>query len=194
LFEEGYDAEKFPNKVLQELKDGKKQSSEITLAERTEQEGRLYYREAMFVQEYAPLRLRIIQEYHDTTSAGHPGRDKTFDLVSRDYYWPGIKDSISQFIRNCYTCTRSKPVNHVLHGVLRPLPIPNRPWKELSMDFVTGLPQSDEFDAVMVIVDRLSKQRHLIPYHTTANAKDVADIYLHEIWKHHGLPSHITSD
>src|SRR6266566_1665602 len=122
------------------------------------------------------------------------GRDKMFDLVSREFYWPKMREAIAQFVRNCHSCKRSKPEHHAPHGVLKPLPIPNRPWEEISMDFVTGLPPSDGFDAILVVVDRLTKQRHLIPCHTTANAKDVAEMYLREIWKHHGLPSHITSD
>jgi hypothetical protein len=62
------------------------------------------------------------------------------------------------------------------------------------MDFVTGLPESKGLDAVMVIVNRLTKQRHLIPCHTTTNAKIVPNIYLQEVWKHHSLLSYITSD
>jgi transposase InsO family protein len=194
LFKKGYMADKFPNEVLQGLRNGQKQSSDITLAECSERSGQLYYREKKFVPNHPPLQLRIIQEYHDTPSAGHPGRDKTFELIARDYYWPKMRETIAQYVRNCFECRRSKPTHHAPYGILRPLPIPTRPWEELSMDFVTGLPLSEGFDAVMVIVDRLTKQRHLIPCHTTANAKDVADIYLREVWKHHGLPSHITSD
>jgi hypothetical protein len=82
LFKEGYKADKFPNEVLQELRSGRKQHPDITLAECTELNGHLHYREKKFVPNYPPLRVRIIQEYHNTPAAGHPGRDKTFDLIS----------------------------------------------------------------------------------------------------------------
>ena len=107
-----------------------------------------------------------------------------------------MRYTVAQFVRNCHDCKRSKPEHHAPHGVLRPLLIPNRPWEELSMDFVTGLLPSEleGFDAIMVIVDRLTKQRHLVPCHTTANSKDLANIYLRVVWKQHALPSHITTD
>jgi len=127
LFKDGYIADKFPNKILQALQDGQKQSTEITLAECTKQDGYLHYREKKYVPNHSPLRLRIIQDYHDTPSAGHPGRNKTFELVSRGYYWLGMRETIGQFVRNCHTCKRVKPVNHTTHRVLRPLPIPNQP-------------------------------------------------------------------
>jgi hypothetical protein len=125
LFKDGYIADKFPNKILHALQDGQKQSTEITLAECTNQDGHLHYREKKYVPNYNPLRLPIIQDHHDTPAAGHPRHDQTFDLISRGYYWPGMKEAIGQFVRNCHTCRRSKPVNHTTHGVLRPLPIPN---------------------------------------------------------------------
>jgi hypothetical protein len=82
-----------------------------------------------------------------------------------------MRETIAQYVRNCFQCNRSKPTHHAPHGILKPLPIPTRPWEELSMDFVTGLPLSERFDAVMVIVDLLTKQRHLIPCRTTANSR-----------------------
>jgi hypothetical protein len=86
FFMEGYEADKFPNEILLQLRNGEQKSFKIILAECTEQEGKLYYRETMFVTDYPPLPLRIILQFHDTPSAGHPGRNKTFDLVSKDYY------------------------------------------------------------------------------------------------------------
>jgi transposase InsO family protein len=62
------------------------------------------------------------------------------------------------------------------------------------MDFVTGLPESEGYDAIMVVVDRLTKMRHLLPCNTTVNSEDVAQLYLRNIWKLHGLPTHLTSD
>ena len=82
LFVEGYAADKFPNEVLKSIRTEQKQHAQITLAECSEREGRLLYRDKVFVPDYAPLRLRVILEFDNTPTAGHPGRDKTFELVS----------------------------------------------------------------------------------------------------------------
>lgn len=194
LFDEGYEADPFPQKIIEMRNKGKQQSKEISLAECTKDKGRLLYRGNLYVPDYDPLKLQILKLYHDAPSAGHPGREKTFELISRDYYWPRMRDYIGRYVRNCHTCRRSKPNTHGKLGVLRPLPIPEQPWQEVSMDFVTGLPESEGYDAIMVIVDRLTKMRHLLPCNTTVNAEDVAQLYLRNVWKLHGLPTHVTSD
>ena len=62
------------------------------------------------------------------------------------------------------------------------------------MDFVTGLPDSDNYDAILVVVDQLTKMKHLIPCRITTDADNVAKMYVSEVWKHHGLPETIVSD
>lgn len=81
-----------------------------------------------------------------------------------------------------------------MFGVLKPVPIAQQSWQEISMDFVNRLPLCEGFDAVLVIVDCLTKMRHLIPCTTTANSEDVAKLYLSNVWKLHGLPTHVVSD
>jgi transposase InsO family protein len=81
-----------------------------------------------------------------------------------------------------------------LFGVFQPLPVPEKPWKDISMDFVVELPECEGFDAVWVVVDRLSKMRHLIPCHTTMDAVELAKLFLQEVVRLHGLPKMIVSD
>ncbi|KAH0602908.1 uncharacterized protein H6S33_008558 [Morchella sextelata] len=194
LFDEGDSADLFPQKILDMRNQGERQSKDVSLAECTEVEGRLLYRGSIYVPDYDPLKLRILQLYHDAASAGHSGREKTFELISRDYYCPLMRNYIARYVRNCHTCQRIKPNTHGKRGVLRSLPIPEQPWQEVSMDFFTGLPESEGYDVIMVVVDRLTKMRHLLPCNTTVNSEDVAQLYLRNIWKLHGLPTHVTSD
>ncbi|KAH0603285.1 uncharacterized protein H6S33_007607 [Morchella sextelata] len=156
--------------------------------------GRLFYRGSIYVPDYDPLKLRILKLYHDAVSAGHPGREKIFELISRDYYWPLMWNYIARYVRNCHSCQRSKPNTQGKLGILRPLPIPEQPWQEVSMDFVTGLPESEGYNAIMVVVDRLTKMRYFLSCNTTINSEDVAQLYLRNTWKLHGLPTHVTSD
>ncbi|KAI0994621.1 hypothetical protein K3495_g13560 [Podosphaera aphanis] len=194
LFVDGYNVDPFPEKILQLLRRGDQYSKEISLAECEEIDMKLTYRGKTYVPDHDPLKLQILKLYHDDPSAGHPGREKTFELASRDYFWPSMRKYIARYVRNCHSCRRSKPNQQAKQGVLRLLPIARQPWQEISMDFVTGLPLSEGYDAIMVVVDRLTKMRHLIPCHTTVNSKDVAILYLNNVWKIHGLPTHVTSD
>ncbi|KAH0604594.1 uncharacterized protein H6S33_006262 [Morchella sextelata] len=173
LFDEGYSTNPFPQKILDMRNKGERQSKDISLAECTEVESRLLYRGSIYVPDYDPLKLRILQLYHDAASAGYPGCEKTFKLIRRDYYWPLMRNYIARYVWNCHTCQRSKPNTHGKLGVLRSLPIPQQLWQEISIDFFTGLPESEGYDAIMVVVDRLTKIRNLLPCNTTVNFEDV---------------------
>ena len=69
-----------------------------------------------------------------------------------------MRKDVERFVANCHTCHRTKPRRHASHETLLPLPVPDRPWQDISMDFVVRLPKSKGFDAIWVVVDRLSKQ------------------------------------
>ena len=196
LFAEAYKWDPFPDKILDMLRRQVRYCKDITLSECTEDHstGKLLYRGKFYVPAHGPLRLYLIQTHHEVPAAGHPGRSKTLELLSRNYYWPKMRRDVERFVRNCHTCQRSRTSRHAPFGVLRPLPIPQQPWQDISMDFVTGLPWSNGHDAVWVVVDRLTKQRHLVPCRTTVDARDLADLFLQNVFRLHGLPLTVTSD
>ncbi|KAH0610200.1 uncharacterized protein H6S33_011727 [Morchella sextelata] len=195
LFSKAYQVDSFPNKVLNMLRNGIRHSNKISLAEcMKDNNGRLLYRGMLYVPDDDDLRLRLLKEYHDKPSAGHPGRAKTLELLSREYYWPQMRKFVDQYIRNCNVCTRSKASHNAPYGILRPMPIPDGPWTDVSMDFVTDLPESDGYNAILVVVDRLTKMRHLIPTIKEADSQEVARLYIDNVWKLHGLPDTMVSD
>ena len=79
-------------------------------------------------------------------------------------------------------------------GKLQPLPIPKARWDTISVDFIVGLPESNSYDAVMNLVDSISKHAHFISTNTTITALRAARLYLMHVWKHHGLPRQVVSD
>jgi len=97
-------------------------------------------------------------------------------------------------MKTCLTCQQNQVVNKKQVGLLRPLPIPKRPWESVSMDFMVSLRPSRGFDAIMVVVDRFSKMAHFIPTKENATAQKTRRLFFTHVFKHHGLPRDIVSD
>jgi hypothetical protein len=194
LLKQAYDSDPTPNEILKALDAGAPRHPKITLADCEKRGEYLFYRDRLYVPEHDELRAELIRHCHDLPYAGHPGRDKTYDLLSREYYWPNMYRAVDRWTRNCHACRRATPSREARQGVLRPLPVPERPWKDISMDFITHLTPSNGFDAILVIVDRLTKMKHFIPCKSTCSAEDVAHLYVEHIWKLHGLPENVVSD
>jgi hypothetical protein len=123
----------------------------------------LYFRNRKWVPASEPLRTRLIHEIYSSPAVGHPGREGIYKVLARDYFWPGMSDNIRRFIRNCDICGCTKPWKDGLQGFLKPLPLPEHIWKEISMDFIDRLPESDGCTSLLVVTNQLSKDIILIP-------------------------------
>jgi len=89
---------------------------------------------------------------------------KTLATIKSSYRWPTVYKDTKRFIDNYYNCRRAKPRYESPVGLLTPLPIPDRLWLNITIDFVIGLPLCEGIDAVLMVVDRLLKERHYIAY------------------------------
>ncbi len=172
----------------------------ISLSDLQLTNNRLYYRSKLWIPDHDALRLKLLRESHDLPAVGHPGPARQFELLSRHYFWPGMKQDTQRYHRNCHVCSRAK-VNRDRRALLKPLSVPEQRWSDISMDFVTGFPtctrKGTNYDAVLVVVDRLTKQSHFIPCSEAdkeTTAVEVAKLYVHHVWKLHGLPKSIVSD
>ena len=152
----------------------------------------------VYVPDYRPergnLRTRVLQEKHDHLTAGHFGFNKTLELLRRDYVWPLVRTDCKTFVAQCVLCARNKPSRHRPYGLLQPLPIPERPWHSISMDFIEQLPTSNGYTAILVVIDRLTKESVFIPTTDSATAVDVADAFVTHVFAKHGIPLHVSSD
>ena len=157
------------------------------------QDGLLYYQGLLYVPE-GPCRLQVLQSRHDFPAAGHFGFNKTMELISRDFWWPQMWKSVKEYVTTCDICSRSKIPRHRPYGLLHPLPILEKPWSSISMDFIVDLPPSKGFDSIFVVVDRLTKMAHFVPCDKTVTGEETARLFIDNIYKYHGFPDDIISD
>ena len=159
--------------------------------------GVLHHQNLPFVPEI--IWTELISRHHDNLLAGHFGIDKTRELIGRKYYWPSLRKDVEAYVKGCNVCLASKAVRHKPYGDLQALPVPTHRWKDLLMDFVTGLPVStdwkgESYDSILVIVDRLTKMVHYEPVKVTIDAPGLAEVILDVVVRHHGLPDSIVCD
>jgi len=137
----------------------------------------------------------VLQYHHDHPVSGHFGINKTLALICRDYVWPNLCSSVTDYCISCTTCSCSKSKCHKPYGLFRQLPILVRPWDSISMDFIEQLPpSSDDFTATLVVVDRFTKQSIFIPMHDTITSAQLAELFVIHVFSKHGVPCHVTSD
>lgn len=152
----------------------------------------VFYQDRLYVP--PNLRSEIVYSRHDSVLGGHPGRARTFDLMHRDYSWPGMRRFIRAYCSSCDVCQRNRNERHSPYGLLQPLAIPERPWKAIAMDFIVKLPRSRGYDSIWVVVDRLTRAAHFIPIEESTDSSELVRIYLANVFKHHGFPESILSD
>ena len=145
------------------------------------------------------IRMELISRHHDDSLAGHFGIEKTRELLARKYYWPTLRHDVEAYVKGCDVCLASKAVRHKPYGDLQSLPVPTHRWKDLSMDFVTGLPIStnwkgDSYDSILVIVDWLTKMVHYELVKIIIDAPGLAEVIINVIVCHHGLLDSIVTD
>lgn len=134
------------------------------------------------------------RELRDSPSGGNSGQEAMWERISQVFYWPHVKHEIVEYVSACDLCQRVKTCNHLPNGLLEPLPIPVQIWEDISLDFVEGLPKSAEKDCIMVVADRLTKVGHFIPLSHPFSATTIAQAFLDNVYKLHGMPSTMVSD
>ena len=154
----------------------------------------LYFKNGLYIPTTA--RHALVSSVHASPATGHGSFFCTYTLLSRDYWWPGMSSFIHRFITGCALCQQMKVNTHPTVPPLSPLPSTcSRPFQQLSVDLITGLPPSDSFDSLLVVVDHgLSKGVILTPCNKTIDAKGVADLFFKHVFLCFGLHDALISD
>jgi hypothetical protein len=156
--------------------------------------GVLLYDGRLVISSTSSLIPMLLREFHATPQGGHSGFYKTYRRIAANVYWMGMKGVLQEYVRSCDVCQRQTYTASSPGGLMPPLQVPEQIWEDISMDFITGLPKSKGYEAILVVVDRLSKYSHFIPLKHPYTARSIAEIFCKEVVKLHGLPLTIVSD
>jgi len=151
---------------------------------------------------YIPSQMtkEFVTEQHGLPAHGHQGIARTFARIRGISYFPRMRTIVEEVVGNCDTCIRNKSSRHAPYGQLQTPDMPSQPWKSITWDFVVKLPLSKdpttgiEYDAILNIVDRLTKFAYMIPFKETWDAEQLAYVFLRIIVSIHGVPDEIISD
>lgn len=158
------------------------------------QGGLLRYKDRLYIGKDLVLQHQLMETFHASPLGGHSGERGTYHRLKLIFYWPGMKSAVINFIKECPVCQKNKTEHVHIPGLLQPLPIPELAWTHITMDFIEGLPKSDNKDVIWVIVDRLTKYAHFIALSHPFTSEHIVDLFKTHFYRLHGLPTVIISD
>jgi hypothetical protein len=123
------------------------------------------------------------------------GKTKTYDLVARQFWWPGLRKDVDRHCKSRDSCQRIRQNIQKYGGFLQSLPIPEKQWQTVSMDLILALPPTlDGNTSLVVFVDKLTKMIHIAPCVGLSTASALADLFLKNVFRYHGMPTRFISD
>jgi len=99
------------------------------------------------------------------------------ELVTRNFWWSGATKEVKQYIEGCNICQCNKNYIKQPVGKLMPNSILKKPWMHILADFITKLPLAQEYDSILVVVNRLTKIVHSIPIMEKTSVKGLAKLF-----------------
>ncbi|GJT55639.1 putative reverse transcriptase domain-containing protein [Tanacetum coccineum] len=158
-------------------------------------DGGIYFFDRIWIPSVGGVRKLIMDESHTSKYSVHPGADKMYYYLRHLYWWPGMKIDIVDYVSQCLTFFKIKVEHQKPSGLLQQPEIPEWKWEKIIMDLVTKLPKSSNgYDAIWVIMDRLTKLAHFLPIREDYKTEKLTRNYINEIVARHGVPISIISD
>ena len=150
------------------------------------EDGLIYHKGQCYVPQDTALRREIVRRYHDLAPMGHPGQFGTKELVSRQFWWPGLSVFVRNYVHGCAVCQQTKINTHPTAPALMPIPAHANvhPFKYISVDFISDT----GYDAIMVVADHdLTKGEILIPCLKSIDALGTAKLLHEHVYHRFGL-------
>jgi hypothetical protein len=155
--------------------------------------GLIRYKGRIWLGNHTDAHQAILLALHDSGIGGHSGISATYSKIKALFAWPRMKQDITDYVNKCQVCQQAKSEHSKLPGLLHPLPVPTEVWQIVSLDFIEGLPKSNKFDTILVVIDKFTKYAHFIPLSHPYTAISIAHLYFSNIYKLHGLPQILIS-
>lgn len=184
-----YDSDTYAQAVLQQLAVDPKSHKFFTL-----HNGLLKIKNCIWIGQDSDLQLKIVEDFHSSPVGGHSGFPVTCKRILSLFRWTGLKAMVQQYVSTWQVCQQSKLERVQYPGLLKTLSVPDEAWYTVSMDFIHGLPTSGRYNCILVIIDSFSKFAHFVPVRHPFTASKIADIFMDNIYRLHGLPVAVVSD
>ena len=137
------------------------------------------------------LRNDIIHASHEPS---HPGARATLRMVRRRWWWRGMAVDVDKVVKGCATCAAVKPGNWPTTGGSSPLPVSERVWSDVELDFLPKLPEVKGYSRICTAVCRRSKEVILVACNDSDTAETFAALFLDRVVAYKGTPSVLRTD
>src|SRR5258707_10125316 len=151
----------------------------------------------MYLADNQEKRQEVLHELHSSPAAGHPGIANTWNLVTQYYEGPRLRSFVERYVCGCPHCQESKTNIPQKKAPLQRFDthLEEGPFQYISMDLITDLPKSEDYDSVLTIVDQgCSKAAKFLPCNKTIDGPGVTQLYLNHLVPMFGLPKRIILD
>ena len=150
--------------------------------------GLIRHHNKLWIGNNSALKTKLIASFHSTAIGGHSGTAATYQRLKNHFSWKGMKQAVESYIKQCDVCQHAKHSNTHPAFLLQPLPLPQGVWMDLSMDFIEGLPRSQGYSVIFVVVDRLTKYAHFMAVKHPYTVASIAQLFMDNVVRLHGLP------
>lgn len=186
---EGYQEDERTKSLLAELCISNTNAKGFSLSD-----GVIRYKRRIWLGNHKEAHQAVLQALHSSGLGGHSGISATYNKIKALFAWNGLKRMVQDYVSACQVCQQAKAEHTKPPGLLHPLLIPDQAWQIVSMDFIEGLPKSQSFDTILVVIDKFTKYGHFIPMKHPYTTLSVAQLFLNNVYKNHGMPNVIISD